>query len=77
MRGPAHDWRYSSGGEKRRFAKQEESQRLRQARYRHLANLTMQVLIVCMMVNCTRTTFVRKRMANFGKVQRRVPDCEE
>ena len=38
----------------RKFAEQKKCHGLRQARYRGLAKVTIQVLIVCMVVNCKR-----------------------
>jgi IS5 family transposase len=46
----------------RKFAEQKKYHGLRQARYWGLAKVTIGVLIVCMVVNCTRTACVRKRM---------------
>jgi len=61
-RADPHSWRERPGIE-RKFAKQKKYHGLRQARYCGLAEATIQVLIVCMVVNCTGTTCVRKWIA--------------
>jgi IS5 family transposase len=42
-----------------KFAEQKKCHGLRQARYRGLAKVTIQVLIVCMAVNCKRMAKVQ------------------
>jgi transposase, IS5 family len=53
----------------RKFAEQEKSYGLRQVCYRGLAKVTIQVLIVCMVVNCTRSACVRKRMVRLQEMR--------
>jgi hypothetical protein len=50
---PPDSWRKRPSIE-RKFAEQKKCHGLRQARYRGLAKVTIQVLIVCMVVNCKR-----------------------